>query len=509
MLTAPRTNATTAPAHGQPHALVIGSGFGGLAAAVRLGARGYRVTVLEQRDAPGGRAYVHKQDGFTFDAGPTIITAPFLFEELWRLCGQSMADHIDLRPMDPFYRIRFHDGQSIDYSGDEAQMRAQIAKFNPDDVEGYGRFMRMSEDIYRVGFERLGDQPFSSIMDMARIASEIIRLKGYRSVYGLVSQFMRDERLRTIFSFHPLLIGGNPFDATAIYCLITFLEKAHGVHFAMGGTGKLVDGLIRLIEGHGGRIECNRQVDSILVKDGTARGVSLSNGTQIMSDIVVSNADSAWTYRHLLPESARKRWTNRKIERARYSMGLFVWYFGVNRKYHDVLHHTIMMGPRYRELLDDIFHKKTLAEDFSLYLHRPTATDPSLAPEGCDAFYVLSPVPNLLGGQDWHVQAERYRQSIEHLLEETVLPGLHEAIVTSRMMTPQDFKDQLNSYHGAGFGLEPVLTQSAWFRPHNLSEDVRHLYLVGAGTHPGAGLPGVLSSARILDKVTPHVSSFR
>ena len=508
MLTKTRTDTSTAPAQRRPHALVIGSGFGGLAAAVRLGARGYRVSVLEQRDAPGGRAYVYKQDGFTFDAGPTIITAPFLFEELWQLCGQSMADHIDLRPMDPFYRIRFHDGQSIDYSGDEAQMRAQIAKFNPEDVEGYRRFMRLSEEIYRVGFERLGDQPFSSIMDMARIAADIIRLKGYRSVYGLVSQFMRDERLRTIFSFHPLLIGGNPFDATAIYCLITFLEKAHGVHFVMGGTGQLVDGLVRLIEGQGGHIECNRQVDSILVKDGVARGVRLSDGQEIVSDIVVSNADSAWTYRHLLPESERKRWTNRKLDRARYSMGLFVWYFGVNRTYPDVLHHTIMMGPRYRELLDDIFHKKTLADDFSLYLHRPTATDPSLAPDGCDAFYVLSPVPNLQGGQDWTKQAEPYRKSIERLLEATVLPGLGEAIVTSRMMTPQDFKDQLNSYHGAGFGLEPVLTQSAWFRPHNLSEEVRNLYLVGAGTHPGAGLPGVLSSARILDKVTPHVSAF-
>ena len=493
----------------QPTALVIGSGFGGLAAAIRLGARGYKVSVLEQRDAPGGRAYVHKQDGFTFDAGPTIITAPFLFEELWHLCGQSMADHIDLRPMDPFYRIRFHDGQSFDYSGDVAHMREEIAKFNPDDVDGYMRFMRLSEDIYRVGFERLGDQPFSSIMDMARIASEIIRLRGYRSVYGLVSQFMRDERLRTIFSFHPLLIGGNPFDATAIYCLITYLEKAHGVHFAMGGTGKLVEGLVRLIEGQGGQIECNRQVESILVQEGTARGVRLSNGQEILSDIVVSNADSAWTYRHLLPESARKRWTNRKLDRARYSMGLFVWYFGVNRKYSDVLHHTIMMGPRYRELLDDIFHKKILADDFSLYLHRPTATDPSLAPEGCDAFYVLSPVPNLLGGQDWSQLAELYRQSIERLLEDTLLPGLSEAIVTSRMMTPQDFQDQLNSYHGADFGLEPVLTQSAWFRPHNLSEDVRNLYLVGAGTHPGAGLPGVLSSARILDKVTPDVSAFK
>ena len=492
----------------RPHAVVIGSGFGGLAAAVRLGARGYRVTVLEKLDAPGGRAYVHKQDGFIFDAGPTIITAPFLFEELWSLCGRNMADHIDLRPMDPFYRIRFHDGQSFDYNGDVEAMRAEVAKFNPGDVEGYMRFMRMSEEIYRVGFERLGDQPFSTVMDMARIATDIIRLHGYRSVYGLVSSFMRDERLRTIVSFHPLLIGGNPFGATAIYCLIAFLEKAHGVHFAMGGTGKLVEGLVKLIDDQCGAVRCNAQVESITVKDGAACGVRLSSGEEIRADIVVSNADSAWTYRHLLPESARKRWTNRKVERARYSMGLFVWYFGVNRKYDDVLHHTIMMGPRYRELLHDIFDKKILAEDFSLYLHRPTATDPSLAPEGCDTFYVLSPVPNLEGGQDWSVEGEPYRKSIERLLESTLLPGLSEAIVTSRITTPQDFHDNLNAYRGAGFGLEPVLTQSAWFRPHNLSEDVRNLYLVGAGTHPGAGLPGVLSSARVLDKVAPDASVF-
>ena len=508
MLTLDRSKRPLALAPKRPHAVVIGSGFGGLSAAVRLGARGYRVTVLEKLDAPGGRAYVHKQDGFIFDAGPTIITAPFLFEELWALCGERMADHIDLRPMDPFYRIRFHDGESFEYNGDVAAMREQVARFNPDDVEGYMRFMRMSEEIYRIGFERLGDQPFSTVMDMARIAGDIIKLKGYRSVYGLVSTFMRDERLRTIFSFHPLLIGGNPFDATAIYCLIAFLEKAHGVHFAMGGTGKLVEGLVRLIEGQRGEVRCNAPVESIIVKDGAARGVRLASGTEIAADIVVSNADSAWTYRHLLPESARKRWTNRKVEKSRYSMGLFVWYFGVNRKYDDVLHHTIMMGPRYRELLHDIFTTKVLAEDFSLYLHRPTATDPSLAPEGCDTFYVLSPVPNLEGGQDWSKEGERYRKAIERLLEATVLPGLSEAIVTSRFTTPQDFQDNLNAWRGAGFGLEPVLTQSAWFRPHNLSEDVRNLYLVGAGTHPGAGLPGVLSSARVLDKVVPDASVF-
>ena len=508
MLTLDRPKPTSAPPPRRPHAVVIGSGFGGLAAAVRMGARGYRVTVLEKLDAPGGRAYVHRQDGFTFDAGPTIVTAPFLFEELWRLCGREMSDDIDLRPMNPFYRIRFHNGESFDYNGDPTWMRAQVARFNPGDVDGYQRYMRLSEAIYRVGFEQLGDTPFDSIMDMARIAKDIVRLGGYRSVYGLVSQFLRDERLRTIFSFHPLLIGGNPFNATAIYCLIAYLEQKHGVHFAMGGTGSLVTGLVNLIETQGGEIRCNAEVDSIVVMDGAAKGVKLKSGAVMPADIVISNADSAWTYRHLLPASARARWTDRKVENSRYSMGLFVWYFGVNRRYEDVLHHTIMMGPRYRGLLKDIFRRKTLSPDFSLYLHRPTATDPSLAPPGCDTFYVLSPVPNLEGGQDWRVEGERYRQSIARHLEATVLPGLGEHIVTSRIATPLDFRDNLNSLHGAGFGLEPILTQSAWFRPHNRSEDVRNLFLVGAGTHPGAGLPGVLSSARVLDKVAPDASVF-
>jgi phytoene desaturase len=487
---------------------VIGSGFGGLAAAVRLGARGYSVTVLEKRAAPGGRAYVHRQDGFTFDAGPTIITAPFLFEELWSLCGRDMADDIDLRPMSPFYRIRFADGACFNYSGDMDAMRAEVARFSPQDVESFTRFMEKSQEICRVGFEELGDVPFSSPLDMARIAGDLIRLQGHRSVYGLVSQFFRDERLRTIFSFHPLLIGGSPFRASAIYCLIAALEKRWGVHFAMGGTGSLVAGLVKLIESQGGEIRCDAEVGSIIVEKGVAKGVSLASGERIAASIVVSNADSAWTYRHMLPPSARRRWSDRKLDRASYSMGLFLWYFGTRRRYEDVAHHTILLGPRYRELLKDIFQRKTLAEDFSLYLHRPTATDPSLAPPGCDAFYVLSPVPNLEGGQDWTMLAERYRQNIAQALEATILPGLTSDIVTSRVVTPLNFEVELNAFRGAAFGLEPILTQSAWFRPHNASEDVRNLFLVGAGTHPGAGLPGVLSSARILDKVAPDASVF-
>lgn len=491
------------PAADAPHAVVIGSGFGGLAAAIRLGARGWRVTVLERLDAPGGRAYVYRQDGFIFDAGPTIITAPFLLEELWSLCGRRLADDVELRPITPFYRIRFHDGETFDYSGDAQAMRAQVARFAPEDVDGYERFLAHAAEIYRVGFEGLVDRSFDSVRSMVRVLPDLLRLEAWRSVYGIVSRYIRNDRLRQVFSFHPLLVGGNPLRASAIYALITHLERAHGVHFAMGGTGALVTGMVDLIEGQGGTLRCNAQVARILVEDDRAAGVELEDGERIAADIVVSNADSAWTYRELLPGRKRRRWTNRRIDRARSSMGLFVWYFGTDRQYPDVPHHMILLGPRYEALLEDIFERKQLAEDFSLYLHRPTATDPSLAPAGCDAFYVLSPVPNLDGDTDWRTQAEPYRAAIARELERTVLPGLEASIVSSRMLTPQDFKDRLLSFRGAGFGYEPVLTQSAWFRPHNRSEELAGLYLVGAGTHPGAGMPGVLSSAKVLDAIVP------
>ena len=496
----------------KPHAVVIGSGFGGLAAAVRLGARGYRVTVLEKLDAPGGRAYVYRQDGVTFDAGPTVITAPFLFEELWALCGRRMADDIDLRPVAPYYRIRFDDGECFDYSGDAVAMRAEVARFAPDDVAGYERFLKASEAIYKVGFEQLGDRPFDSWADMARVLPALLKLEGYRTVYSLACKHVRDARLRVVLTFQSLLVGGNPFATTSVYCLIAFLERRWGVHFPMGGTGSLVKGLVSLIEGQGGAVRCNRGVAQITVETGAngiarATGVRLESGETIAADVVVSNADSAWTYRHLVAPEHRSRWTDRRIERARYSMSLFVWYFGTKRQYPDVAHHTIALGPRYRELLTDIFDRKLLADDFSLYLHRPTATDPSLAPEGCDAFYVLSPVPHLQSGTDWAKHAEPYRLAIQQRLQATLLPGLADEIVSSRLLTPQDFQDRLSSFRGAAFSLEPVLTQSAWFRPHNRSEELDCLYLVGAGTHPGAGLPGVLSSARVLDSVVPHADS--
>ncbi len=501
---------TLAPPHvGRPHAVVIGSGFGGLAAAVRLGARGWRVTVLERLPDPGGRARTFRQDGFTFDAGPTIVTAPFLFEELWALCGRRLADDVTLRAIDPFYRVRFDDGTWFDYAGDAARMRAEVARLAPGDVAGYERFMRASAAICRVGFERLGHVPFATLGDMARTVPDLLRLGCLGSVHGLVARHVRDPRLRTLFSFHPLLIGGNPFAVgSGVYGLIAHLERHWGVHYAMGGTGALVRGLVRLIAGQGNAVRCNAEVAEIIVRDGAARGVALTAGERIDADIVVSNADSAATYRRLLPAAQRRRWNDRRLARARYSMSLFVWYFGTRRRHDEVAHHTLVLGPRYRALVRDIFVRKRLADDMSLYLHRPTATDATMAPDGCDAFYVLAPVPHLDAGIDWTVAAPRYRDAIARRLEETVLPGLRENLVTSRTLTPLDFRDQLGSERGAAFGLEPVLTQSAWFRPHNRSEDVARLYLVGAGTHPGAGLPGVLSSARILDRVVPDVAAF-
>jgi phytoene desaturase len=495
--------------NGHPHAVVIGSGFGGLAAAIRLGARGYRVTVLEQLDAPGGRAYVFRQDGFTFDAGPTIITAPFLLEELWQLCRRRMADDVELRSLQPFYRIRFHDGSVLDCSNDDAAMAAQINRFAPGDWAGYQRFLEASAAIYDVAFTRLAHQPFDSWVDMARLAPELVRLGSYRTIHGLAASFVKDPRLRFALSFHPLFVGGNPFTTTSVYGLIAFLERRWGVHFAIGGTGKIVAGLVSLIQGQGNEVRYDTRVTRITTQGRRATGVALASGETLAADIVVSNADSAATYRDMVPAALRRRWTDRKIARVKYSMSLFVWYFGTDRQYPDVPHHTILVGERYRELLRDIFEHKVLADDFSLYLHRPSATDPSLAPPGCDAFYVLSPVPHLQGATDWRRAAEPYRQAIARHLSATLLPDLERHVVSSRLMTPLDFRDRLSSHQGAAFGLAPSLLQSAWFRPHNRSEEVDGLYLVGAGTHPGAGVPGVLSSARVLDTVVPDAASFK
>jgi phytoene desaturase len=490
----------------KPSAIVIGSGFGGLAAAIRLSCKGYHVQVLEKLNAPGGRASVHKQDGFTFDAGPTIITAPYLLEELWTLCGRTFSHDITLKAMEPFYRIRFDDGTWFDYSGNDKTMRAEIARFASDDLAGYDRFMVEANLAHKLGFEDLGSVTFDTIWDLLAAVPNMVRMRAWRSIYALVAKHIQNPKLRMVFSFHPLLIGGNPFSVTSVYSLINTLERRFGVHWAMGGTGALIKGLVNLLEERGAHVRCDAPVTRILIENGRAVGVELENGEQLKSDIVVSNADTAWTYKNLVDKKYRNHWTDRKIANGKYSMSLFVWYFGTKKQYHDVPHHMIMLGPRYRELLTDIFKRHKLADDFSLYLHRPSASDPSVAPAGCDAFYVLAPVPHLGSGTDWSKQAEPFRQSIQDLLEKTVMPGLGAEVISQKLMTPQDFKDRLWSYQGAAFGLEPLLLQSAWFRPHNRSEDVPGLYMVGAGTHPGAGVPGVLMSAKALEKVIPDVT---
>jgi phytoene desaturase len=496
-----------------PTAIVIGSGFGGLAAAIRLRAKGYQVTVLEKLDALGGRAYVYKQDGYTFDAGPTIITAPQLLEELWALCGKKMSDDVELRALDPFYRIQFDDGTFFDYSGDLTAMRAEVARFSPGDVAGYESFMKESDKCYRLGFEELSAVSFDTVGDLLAAVPSMMKMRAWRTLYSMAATHLRDPKLRIVFSFHPLLIGGNPFACTCVYSLITALERNFGVHWAMGGTGALINGLATLLRTSGAKLRLNAEVREITcVKNSggkpRATGVTLANGERVDADIVVSNADTAWTYRHLIRPEFRRHWTDRKIDNGRYSMSLFVWYFGTDCQYPDVPHHMMVLGPRYRELLNDIFKEHVLAEDFSLYLHRPTASDPSMAPPGCDAFYVLAPVPHLDSGTDWQAKAEPYRQAIADALERKVMPGFQKHIATSRITTPQDFHDRLLSFKGAAFGLEPVLLQSAWFRPHNRSEDIDGLFMVGASTHPGAGVPGVLSSAKALESVVPDVASF-
>ncbi|RUT08947.1 phytoene desaturase [Dulcicalothrix desertica PCC 7102] len=479
--------------------VVIGAGFGGIATAIRLQASGHQVTLIDKRDKLGGRAYVYELSGFKFDGGPTIITAPWLIEELFDVSGKPMQDYVKLVQLNPFYNIRFEDGSVFHYNNDADYLIEQIRAFNPNDVAGYERFYQASQAVFNKGLP-LMTKPFGNITDMVKVAPDMVELQSFKSVAGFVNQYIQDERLRQVFSFHPLLIGGNPFQSTSIYAMIHKLEQAFGIWFAMGGTGALVEGLRRLFIDIGGKVLLNTEVTEIVIDAKTKRatGVNTNNHGYIGADAVVSNADVAFTYLNLIPAKYRRKWSDKRIKSLRYSMSLFVLYFGTNRQYEHMAHHEILMGKRYRDWIEDIFTRKYLPDDFSLYLHRPTATDPSLAPSGCDCFYVLAPVPHLGGNVDWKTMAKPFRDRIVKYLEEKYLPDLSQHIVTEHYIDPLHFRFDLNSYLGSAFSIEPTLFQSAYFRPHNQSEDISNLYFVGAGTHPGAGIPGVLSSSKIV-----------
>ena len=487
----------------QPKAVIIGSGFGGLSSAFHLLAKGYQVTLLEAGPQPGGRARVFKKDGYIFDAGPTVITAPYLFDELFELIGEKSKDFIDLIPIDPFYRIIFNDGTQFDYVGEEDRIIENIKSLNPEDVDGYKKLAKRAQEIFDVGYTALADQPFDTVASMLRVAPDMIKLENYRSVYSLVSKYIKDERLRQAFSFEPLLVGGNPHKITSIYLLIHWLERKWGVHFSKGGTNTIITGMCKVLEKHGVDFHYNSSVTSIEVVNGGVSQVKTENGKTFDCDVVVSNADPIKTYNSFIEPKWRKKHSPHRLKRKTQSMSLFVTYFGTKKKYPHLVHHTILMGPRYKGLLQDIFDKKVLSDDFSLYLHTPTVTDPSLAPEGHECFYVLSPVPNNESGIDWASKKEAYENRILDSLEKRILPGLRENLTTCFSVTPDYFEKDLQSTSGAAFGIEPSFTQSAYFRFHNQSEDVKGLYFVGASTHPGAGVPGVINSAKVLKRVVP------
>lgn len=482
----------------KPTAIVIGAGFGGIALAIRLQSMGFDTTIIDNRDKPGGRAYVYEEAGFKFDGGPTVITDPNCLRELWELSGRNMDDYVTLLPVDPFYRLQWEDGDKLDYWASQEKLEAEIAARAPDDVKGYRRFLAYSQDLYREGYEKLGTTAFLKVRQMFQAAPQLIRLRADKSVYGMVSKFVKNDRVRQLLSFQSLLVGGNPFKTSSIYALIHALERKGGVWFAKGGTGALIDGMIKLFEDLGGTLRLSTEITDIRTEGDRVTGVEAADGWSLDADLVASNADVVHTYKQLLRRHDRGKSYGKSLAKKSHSMSLFVLYFGLKTTHPDMKHHIILLGQRYRELIAEIFGKgRKLPDDFSLYLHAPSVTDPSMAPDGCSAYYVLSPVPHLGHADvDWDVVGPQYADKIFDYLEEHSIPNLRRDLVVQKTLTPFGFRDEMNTHHGSAFSIEPILTQSAWFRPHNRDDVLGNMYIVGAGTHPGAGVPGVVGAAK-------------
>ena len=482
--------------------IVIGSGFGGLAASLRLKAKGYKVTLVEKHPDLGGRARVFKKGDFIYDGGPTVITAPYLFEELFSMFNKKISDYVKIVPLDLWYRFVFSDGDTFDYNGNDKSMEEQVKRFNSDDYNGYKKLVNFTEKIFDKGFTDLSDRPFNNLVFMMKQIPSLLKLKSYKSVYSLVSNYITDEKLRRVFSMHPLLVGGNPFSTTSIYTLILFLEKKWGIHYSMGGTGSVVSALEKLMIEENIKIIKNAEVTEILVEKKKVKGVKVNNSKIINCDYIICNSDPPNVYNKLIKSKEDYNFLfKQKMRRMDYSMGLFVYYFGSKKKYSNVAHHTIYFGKSYEKHLNKIFEKKTLSEDISYYLHRPSATDPNMAPKDQDAFYVLVPVPNNQSNINWIEEGEKFKNLVLDKMDKTVLPGIKENVVSDFYLTPDYFEIDLATLHGSGFSIQPKFSQSAYFRFHNQSEIYKNLYFVGAGTHPGAGMPGVLSSAKVLDRL--------
>jgi phytoene desaturase len=482
--------------------VVIGSGFGGIAAALRLKAKKHNVTLIEKHQDLGGRARVFKKNGFTFDGGPTVITAPYLINELFELFDKKAEDYIKLTPLNIWYQFIFEDKSKFNYSGDEIEMKRQIKEISEKDVEGYEKLVNFTKKIFDKGFTELADVPFHKPFVMMQQLPALLKLKSYKSVYSLVSSYVKNEKLRRMLSMHPLLVGGNPFTTTSIYGLILYLEKKWGIHYSMGGTGNIINGFEKLMKEVGIEVIKGNEVVKLISNKNKVTGVQLDNQTNLDATNIICNADPPAVYEKLLNGNANNsflfKWKKGRME---YSMGLFVYYFGTKKIYKEVEHHTIKFGNKYKEHLDDIFDNKKLNKDISYYLHRPSANDRSMAPEGHDCFYVLVPVPNNQSKIDWSIEAEKMKNLVIDKMEKDLMPNLRENIVNDFYLTPDYFEKDLNTKYGSGFSIQPKFSQSAYFRFHNKSEIYDGLYFVGAGTHPGAGVPGVLSSAKVLDKI--------